>query len=748
MAELSTGFTSVADIVHRLRSAPGFSLLAEPVLRDLAADMCVVSLGDGDALTRQGDRVRALSVVVSGTLKVDHADRRGATHQLPGVAPGATIGEIILLSDAPAMATVSARGPVVLVQLAIDAFERFAARNPAGALAVVEAFRPQLHRHALRVTLRQRDPFRDLDPQLLLDLESELEPVALYAGETLLRRGDSATSVYLVLNGRVRITSPAADGSERLIAEAGPGETIGEISLITGQPHSADLLAVRDTQLARLTRPAVERLLSHHPMPMLGMLARSPLARLQRPSSGRSAVAPATTIAVVPAARDVPLARCTEQLAAALASLGGTRVLTSGVVDAALGRAGAAQAFDRDGGSARLVEWLAEQELEHRFVLYQSDADCSPWTERSIRQADHVVIVADAAGDPAPGEIETHVLSGRDLQHARLTLVLVHASDSPPRLTARWLDGRRLERHLHVRAHEPRDFERVARLLTGNAVGLVLGGGFARGLANVGVLRAMRELGMPIDAIGGSSMGAMVAALYVIGWDLERIVNDVSAGLAQSFDDMTIPFLALKRGGKSSRLIHRSLGHVAIEDLRLPYFCTSANLNRIELKIHSSGPLARAVVATTRAAGVFPPVVLDGELHVDGGLINNVPVDVMRAFCNYGTVVGVDVSPPHELNRVVDYGQDVPGWRAMWHRFNPAAAKRSYRPSILLIVMRLIEFGGISYRLQTSKHADVFITPDLLRFKRNDFQAAAEIVQIGYSAARDALGQWLERRAR
>jgi NTE family protein len=745
---VSIGFTSVADIVDRLRSVAGFSQLAEPVLRDLSTDMCVVPLGDGETLAKQGERFRAMSVVVSGALHLVYTDRRGDSHVLPDFLPGAILGEIILLSDAPALVTISARGPVLLLQLPIEAFERFAARSPAGALAVIEAFRPQLHRHTLRVTLSQRDAFRDLDAQLLFDLESELEPVALYAGETLLRRGDSATSLYLVLNGRVRITSHAADGSERLIAEAGPGETIGEISLITGHPHTADLLAVRDTQLARLTRPAVERLLARHPMPMLGMLARSPLDRLQRPSSGRAAVAPATTIAVVPAAPDLPLAGFAEKLAAALSSLGETRVLTSGVVDAALGRAGASQAFDRDGGSARLVEWLAEQELEHRFVLYQSDAGCSPWTERSIRQADHVVIVADAAGDPAPGEIETHVLSGRDLQHARVTLVLVHTSDSPPQQTARWLAGRRLERHLHVRAHEPRDFERAARLLTGNAIGLVLGGGFARGMANVGVLRAMRELGMPIDAIGGSSMGAMVAALYLIGWDLKRIVDDVSAGLRQSFDDMTIPFLALKRGGKSSRLIHRSLGDVAIEDLRLPYFCTSANLNRIELKIHSSGPLARAVLATTRAAGVFPPVVLDGELHVDGGLINNVPVDVMRAFCNYGTVVGVDVSPPHELDRVVDYGQDVPGWRAMWHRFNPAAAKRSYRPSILKIAMRLIEFGGISYRLQTTRHADVFITPDLLRFKRNDFQAVEEIVEIGYNAGRDALGQWLEARSR
>jgi NTE family protein/lysophospholipid hydrolase len=266
-------------------------------------------------------------------------------------------------------------------------------------------------------------------------------------------------------------------------------------------------------------------------------------------------------------------------------------------------------------------------------------------------------------------------------------------------------------------------------------------------MANVGVLRAMHDLGVPIDAIGGSSMGALVAALYLVGWDLERIVAEISSGLARSFDDMTLPFLALKRGGKTSRLIHRCVGEVAIEDLRLPYFCTSANLNRIQLKVHDSGPLARAVVATTRAPGVFPPVVLEGELHVDGGLMNNVPVDVMKTFCNHGTVVGVDVSPPHELSPVVDYGQDVPGWRAMWNRFNPAARTRSYRPNILRVVMRLIEFGGISHRLQTTKHADVFIAPDLLRFKRNDFHAASEMVEVGYNAALEAFGPWLESRS-
>jgi predicted acylesterase/phospholipase RssA len=329
------------------------------------------------------------------------------------------------------------------------------------------------------------------------------------------------------------------------------------------------------------------------------------------------------------------------------------------------------------------------------------------------------------------------------------TLALVHRDGALPSNTAQWLSPRpAVIRHVHVRLEQPGDFERLARLLTGRAIGLVLGGGFARGLAHVGVLKAFSELGIPIDVLGGSSMGAMVGAQHLLGWDGDRILRDVSAACARSFDDITIPFVAFKRGGKFSRSVQSFFGDVQIENLWLPFFCTSANLNQADLKIYTRGSLASALLAATRAPGVFPPVVVDGDLHVDGGLINNVPVDVMKTFSNQGVVIGVDVSPPHQIRPVVDYGDDISGWQAIWNRFNPTREKRSYRPSILLVLMRLIEFGGISYRVRAAGHADVYISPDVLRFKRNDFHLAREIADVGYTAARASLVEWLARTSR
>jgi NTE family protein/lysophospholipid hydrolase len=356
-----------------------------------------------------------------------------------------------------------------------------------------------------------------------------------------------------------------------------------------------------------------------------------------------------------------------------------------------------------------------------------------------------VVVVADATADCEPGEIEVEMLAIERRNRPRHTLALVYGDGhGTPCQSARWRTGRRMDDYMHVRLDRSDDFDRLARLLTGNAVGLALGGGFARGLAHVGVLRALEELKIPVDLIGGSSIGAIVGAEWALGWSVADIARRTAQGLAASFNDTTLPFLSTKRGGNHSRVIRESFGETRIEDLWLPYFCVSTNLNRSEVKIHSTGPLAEAVTASSRAPGVFPPLVIDGELHVDGGVINNVPVDVMRDLSGVGIVIAVDVSPSKELDEVANYGHEVSGWKAAWSRFKPNRKKHSYRPpSMLFVFRRLIEFSGISYRKKTADRADVCISPDVARFKRDDFTAADDLADVGYRTAHEVLTKWL-----
>jgi len=733
-----------AALATQLRAMGPFAALHKRELNELVTRMSLIHLDDGDILVAQDHVSEDLFIVMDGALTVTTTGDDGVPHTLQPMGTGDLVGGMNIFSGTGAPATIRASGTAQIAALSKDAFARFCAACPCGELSLLEALRPQLHRHRLRMALHASEMFGEVEHAALAELETEFELVSLYGGEALFHQGDPGDSLYIVVGGRLRVVTAGAGGTEILLAELGSGETVGEMAIISGEPRSATVYAARDSQLAKLSRKSIERVIERHPSSMLRMLTGRLVARLRNASSGERRPPVVSTVAVVPAAPDVPLTEFSSRLATALSQMGPALHLTSARVDMRCGRAGAAQAAARDGGGTGLLEWLVEQELKHRYVVYEADPGLTPWTERSVRQADRIVLVAHGTGNPAPGEIEIEVLTPARTQRTPVTLALLHPDTAAaPSGTARWLAGRTLERHLHVRRTNAADYGRLARFVTGNAIGLTLGGGFARGLAHLGVLRAMQELNIPVDMIGGASMGAMVGAQWVLGWDAKRIVHEMSTTFAESFDDMTIPFLAFKRGGKASRLVRRFFDSVRIEDMWLPYFCVSANLNRSELKVHTSGPLGDAVLASSRAPGIFPPLVLEGELHVDGGLINNVPVDVMKVLSGGGIVIGVDVSPPHELNPVRNYGDDVSGWTAIWRRFHPTREKRVYHPSLLLVLLRIIEFGGISYRREKAAMADLYIAPDVHRFKRNDFGVADAIVETGYGASHEAVRQWL-----
>ncbi|MDE3196210.1 MAG: patatin-like phospholipase family protein, partial [Acidobacteriota bacterium] len=467
--------------------------------------------------------------------------------------------------------------------------------------------------------------------------------------------------------------------------------------------------------------------------------------RLRDTTAGARPIRRASNIAVVPAHEGAPVAQFCEKFETVLNGIGKTARLNSAVVDATLGREGIAQTYERGGNNIRLLEWLSGRELAGDYVLYEADPFLSPWSERCVRQADIVLLVGSAKADPAPGEVESELLASREAGDGRREwLVLVH-EDAAPSGTARWLDARSVERHFHVRLDDRGSLDRLARFLTGRAVGLTLGGGFARGLAHLGAFQAFGDLGVGIDAIGGASMGAMVGALWAMGWTAEQITREISSGCARKFDDLTFPFVAFKTGRNFSSLVRRLFGDLQIEDLWLPYFCISANLNRCELRSHLRGSLAKAMLAATRAPGLFPPVIYEGELHVDGGVINNVPVDLMRPFTNDGVTVGIDVSPPHELHPVRDYGDEISGFPALWKRLNPFSKSRLFTPSILLVMIRTLEYSGMSYKETRLKYADIYMCPDMLPFKRTDFHRAGDILATGYECARRSILEWLRK---
>jgi len=409
-----------------------------------------------------------------------------------------------------------------------------------------------------------------------------------------------------------------------------PGEAVGELGLLTGQPHRGTVRAFRDCTLLRIPElDLVRRLVGVFPE-ALAALTRHVLDRFAGSEAG-DGHSPPHTFALLGHDRRVAVRDVAESIAEALGAHGSTLV-----VPAAMGR-------------SRDALWHAAREQGHRFLLYVADAEDAAWRATCIRQADQMLLVAEA--DAAPGPWPDGICRSKTdaLHRVRRLLLLGHPGAPPEARAAPWLARfpEPLPLH-HLRG--PPDYARLARYLAHRAVGLVLSGGGARGFAHLGVVRALRELGQPIDAVGGTSMGAIIGAGVACEWDDRQILENLRRTFVHEHPlrDFTIPLVALTRGARTTRLLRACFGEREIEDLALPFFCMSANLTNGCADVHASGPLWKWLRAGAAIPGILPPLLDAGMVHVDGAIMNNLPTDVMRDRGAH-EVIAVDISAAGSL---------------------------------------------------------------------------------------------------
>ena len=295
------------------------------------------------------------------------------------------------------------------------------------------------------------------------------------------------------------------------------------------------------------------------------------------------------------------------------------------------------------GSESRLVEWLNDRENSYRHVLYEADGEAVRWTRRCLRQADRIYLIAKATEEPKVAAerlqelLKQEPMSGTGKE---FELVLVHGVETKlPEKTAAWraaFPG--VRGHHHVRMERQDDFERLARAANGRLVGVTLGGGFALGIAHVGVIRALRELKVPIDCVGGTSMGAVIAAECAMEFEFEPMLDVIVNGCASSLKgDFTLPVVSFLSGAKLGRTLGAYLERLDVEDFWLPYFSISASLRYASMRVHDRGDALRSVLASCRAPGMFPPLPWGDDLLVDGGLVNNIP-----GGCDAGICAGRD----------------------------------------------------------------------------------------------------------
>jgi predicted acylesterase/phospholipase RssA len=520
-------------------------------------------------------------------------------------------------------------------------------------------------------------------PTALEALAADAYPRRVLAGEWLIREGDEADDLYVVLRGRLRAVA-GTEGDGRTLRVLGPGAAIGELALLTGSARSASVQAVRDSTLLQLGRDRFVELMERDPL-FAAAVARELATQLQ--ASGGLA-APPTRPSLFALRRldpSVELGDVASSLAGALSPYGPVEVL------------------EADAAGTSAVE-RAEDENTH--VLLVDEAGAGVWSDLCARQADRMLLVA-TADSPPPIEPSPDA----DL------LVLGPTSGGALRAL---LDAVQPRAHHRLASTEPTDpgVGRLARRLVGRALGVVLSGGCARGFAHIGALAELEADGIEIDRYGGCSMGSFIAAMAAAGWSPRDIRDRCDEELVRRspFNDYTLPRVALIRSRKAARMFDRLFGELTIEELAKPLFTVSADLLSSRLVVHRRGSVTEAVGASMSIPGLVPPLSRSGRLLVDGGVLNNLPIDAM-ADAGEGPIVAVDVVRRLET---------------------PAEGEPSL-PSIMETLSRATVLGSVERAERNRELALLVITPDAQDIPLRDFRALDRAVEAGRVAARAAL---------
>lgn len=583
---------------------------------------------------------------------------------------------------------------------------------------------------------------------------ADIEPVieafdqkVLQGSEWLFQQGDAGTALYFLVRGRLQvwIDSGNQGGTRKFVGEVQPGETVGEISLLTGQPRSASIRAARDSLLLRLDRANFERLAETHPK-MAVQLAGNIAERLQHRTSGKATAArQLVNICLLPL-DDVPVL---QDLANRLVAKLGEFDSVLDLDPARLAEKGAPiRGLDAESEIPEtLPAWLDEQEYDFRFVVYRGHNNQSPWTQLALRQADLVIRLADSSTDTSLRAVEA-LLQDHE-RHDRLNkqaLVLWHRrSASEISATGDWLNARDLDFHLHVREDRETDLARLARIVSGHAVGLVLGAGAARGFAHIGVYRALTEAGIDVDWVGGASIGAILGAGIAKGWSPETLREHAHSGfvIGKPFSNYTLPVLSLLSGKRMVRLLREILpGN--IEDLPIPFFCNSSSLDSGSVNVHTRGPISEALRASAAMPGALPPAIVNRHLSVDGAVLNGLPVDIMRQV-PVGEIIGVDLSS-HKTYEL-DYEEIPTAWQLLRSRFLPFGQR--YRlPGLIPLLLKSTEIGSMIRVQQQGRDADLLLSPDVRKFGLTNVKPFDRIVEAGYEVACEKLPAWLQQRSK
>ncbi len=595
-------------------------------------------------------------------------------------------------------------------------------------------------------SLDATDILSTLTPAQKVDVAAEFETRTIHRGDILIHEGRPAEALYIALSGRFAVTQA---GSQDVISEILAGQPIGEIAFLTRANRTATVTAMRDSVVLRLGREAFDRLCETTPdlwRAIASTLARR-LAATMKQGVQPKAARP-HTLTLVPAGQSEVSEAFVDRLMTALSAHGKVALLTSQTVDAVI-------AAD---------DWSSGQEAQARLnaletmfdlVVFVSDPTLTPWSERAIRQADLVISIGEFDSDATPNPVEEFAWRLLDARDRRL--VLLHRRMTSLSGTSRWLEQREVRMHHHVCLAAPKTVQRVARFLLGEARGLVASGGGALCVSHIGVFKALGELEIDFDYLGGTSAGAAMMGAFALGVPPDAVAEAVARIFVKNraMHRYNWPRYGLLDHGNFDEQLRKYFGDTQIEDLWVPFFAAATNLSRHSLEVITSGSLFGAIRASSSIPVLLPPVYsANGEMLVDGCLLDNVPIGTMHDLKSGPNVV-ISFPAPDIETFDVDYDALPSGRRLVAQSINPLQRHTiPDAPSIINVLMRSLMANRYDF-IENLRPNDILLRPPVpegagfLDWDRN-----GEMIAKAYAWSEDELKRiiaeddnWLRRAA-
>ncbi|HUY87623.1 MAG TPA: cyclic nucleotide-binding and patatin-like phospholipase domain-containing protein [Pirellulales bacterium] len=589
--------------------------------------------------------------------------------------------------------------------------------------------------------LRYSPLCQGLDNAQIRYLIDALRPVSFVAGDVILRQGEPGQSMYVIAAGRVRVTLSQAGAPQRLLEILGPGDHFGDMALLGENVRSATITAAVDSQLLELDRERFNRLLLTAPA-FAANLSRVLERRLRLAMTRRRRRERPIVVGMVnTSARTQGLIR---PLAAALiAQNESIEILTD-----------------------RREAWAAEgQYLVERIPAAESTADrvrlVHERIQQVIRSHDRVLVEltpgteAELSQLLAPCDEIWWLVESRFAEAAieRLRRLVAFAPRLASRVHIVWLLNSkerfsprrpddlpiaRLDFKVnlsddlsHASWRSRQGIQRLVHHLRGTRLGVALGGGGARGLAHLGALRVLDREGIHFDVVAGTSVGALMGLAYAGGWRPDDALREFQRVLRPPRWASMLPkgarwYLWWKYWRSAwDAMLRPYLQDTRLEQLPTPLCVLAVDLVSGKQVVRDRGDCIHAVMESINLPYFSRPIRRDGLELVDGGVLNNLPGDVLPEF-GADFVVGIDVTS----KLPADFGVGAGG---------PLLKARG--PGLLETLLRVSEVQAFGLTALQSNSIDLLIAPDASPFDFADFGCAEALAEAGEAAVSETLPQ-------